>query len=207
MRLLPCGERALLVELDDAEQRRRLDAVLRREPLAGVVEHVPGMQTVLVRVADPADLAPVAERLTGLDLDDPAATDADEPELVVPVTYDGDDLAEVAALLGVSEDEVVERHTGQTWRVDLVGFAPGFGYLVGERGGLTVPRRTSPRARIPAGAVALAGEWSGVYTSASPGGWQLIGRTELAMWDPSRPEPALLTPGRRVRFVRAGEAR
>ncbi len=198
MKLLPCGDRGILVELPDADTRRRLDATLRRTPIAGVSEHVPGATTVLVR-AKPADLPRVADdlrRLTLLEADDGATAD----ELTVPVVYDGEDLAEVAELLGITADEVVARHTGQTWTVEFAGFAPGFGYLLGDAGNLTVPRRSTPRTRVPAGSVGLADQFSGVYPKASAGGWQLLGRTDLAMWDVDRDEPALLVPGRRVRF-------
>jgi KipI family sensor histidine kinase inhibitor len=119
----------------------------------------------------------------------------------IPVCYDGEDLAEVGELTGLGADGVVEAHTGQTWTVAFAGFAPGFGYLVGEDDRLHVPRRTTPRTKVPAGAVGLAGEFSGVYPRESPGGWQLIGSTRLPMWDLDRDPPALLQPGLRVRFV------
>jgi KipI family sensor histidine kinase inhibitor len=107
----------------------------------------------------------------------------------------------VAGLTGLSPEDVVAAHTGQTWRVAFAGFAPGFGYLVGEDDRLHVPRRDEARTRVPAGAVALAGEYAGVYPRTSPGGWQLIGRTDLVLFDPDRDPPALLRPGTRVRFV------
>ncbi|GAB3580531.1 hypothetical protein GCM10027579_07350 [Calidifontibacter terrae] len=116
------------------------------------------------------------------------------------MVYDGADLDEVATLLGITSQEVIARHTGQVWTVEFAGFAPGFGYLIGSEGNLVVPRRATPRTRIPAGAVGLADQFSGVYPKASPGGWQLLGRTDLAMWDVERDEPALLTPGRRIHF-------
>src|SRR4029453_3517016 len=92
----------------------------------------------------------------------------------------------------------------QLWTVEFAGFAPGFGYLTGSEGGLEVPRRASPRTRIPAGSVGLPGASSGIYPRASPGGWQLIGRSDAPLWDADRDPPALLTPGRRVRFVEVG---
>ena len=202
MRLLPCGDHAILVEVEDASQRRRLDATLRRQPLPHVVEHVPAARTVLVRVESPSDLPTVAERLRSLDLltDDGAATSQDDV-LRIEVRYEGPDLADVARHLGVEPAEVVTRHTRQVWTVEFCGFAPGFGYLVGDDGSLDVPRRDSPRTRNPAGSVGLAGPYTGVYPRASPGGWQIIGRTDAAMWDAHRDPPALLTPGRRVEFV------
>lgn len=198
MRLLPCGDRAILVELPDADIRRRLDATLRRTPIDGVLEHVPAATTVLVRT-EPGDLVRVARELRQLRLLD-ADSGRSVDDLTIPVIYDGADLAEVAALLDITVAEVIARHTGQTWTVEFAGFAPGFGYLIGSDDNLTVPRRATPRTRIPAGSVGLADQFSGVYPKASPGGWQLIGRTELAMWDVDRDDPALLIPGRRIRF-------
>lgn len=203
MRLLPCGDRAILVDLADERERRRLDGALRSAPIREVVEHVPAARTVLVRVGAAADLPAVAEALRRLDVGqaEPTSRVDGGTLLEVPVRYDGPDLAAVADLLGITTADVVTRHTGQVWTVDFAGFAPGFGYLVGDVGGLEVPRLEVPRIRVPTGAVGLAGEYSGVYPSPSPGGWRLIGTTEFALWDPYRDPPALLTPGRRVRFV------
>ena len=203
MRLLPCGDRALLAEVADARERRRLDATLRRHPLPGSVEHVPGARTVLVVARAPADLPGLAAALRELVLDpDEAPHEVDD--LVVEVRYDGPDLEDVASSIGIRPEEVVERHTTQVWTVEFCGFAPGFGYLTGSEGRLEVPRRASPRTRIPAGSVGLAGPYSGIYPRASPGGWQLIGRSDAPLWDADRNPPALLTPGRRVRFVEVG---
>lgn len=202
MRLLPCGDRAILVELPDASARRRLDEVLSRTAIPGIVEHVPAARTVLVTVTGPAALVEVSRALRCLDLSAEVVAAASDDQVVeIPVRYDGPDLGSVATHLGVSTDEVVARHTEQVWRVEFAGFTPGFGYLLGDRVGLTVPRLTVPRTRVPAGAVALADEWSGVYPRASSGGWQLIGTTDLAMWDAHRQSPARLTPGRLVRFT------
>jgi KipI family sensor histidine kinase inhibitor len=121
----------------------------------------------------------------------------------IPVVYDGPDLAEVADRSGLSAAEVIAAHTGPTWRVAFAGFAPGFAYLVGGDGRLAVPRRESPRTRVPPGSVALAAGYSAVYPRASPGGWQLIGHTDSAMWDLTRDPPALLRPGQRVQFSAA----
>jgi len=121
--------------------------------------------------------------------------------LEVPVTYDGADLEDVAHLLRCDVAELVRRHTAEEWTVAFCGFAPGFGYLTSASQSWDVPRRPSPRTRVPAGAVALAGEFSGIYPRESPGGWQLLGRTELVPFDLSREPAALLRPGVRVRFV------
>lgn len=200
-RLLPCGERAILVELADGAQRQRYAAALRAAGLPSVLDCVPAARTVLVRVADPVELPRLAEQLRGLDAHAVVPLPAAEGDPVtVPVCYDGPDLPEVAAHLGVPTDEVVARHTGQVWTVDFAGFLPGFGYLLGDAGGLLVPRRRSPRTRVPAGSVGLAGPYSGIYPRESPGGWQLVGSTRSPIWDPHRDPPALLAPGVRVRF-------
>lgn len=204
MRLLPCGDRAILVELENAAQRRRLDTRLRREAIPGTIDHVPGARTVLVTVSSSRELPGLAALLRGLSLDgSDAEPGGDEDVLVVEVRYDGPDLEDVAHRLGAHPREVVARHTGQEWTVEFAGFAPGFGYLVGAEGGLDVPRLDSPRTRIPAGSVGLAGPYTGIYPRASPGGWRLIGHTEIRLWDVNRDPPALLRPGRRVRFVEA----
>ena len=146
MRLLPCGDRAILVEVADAAERRRLDATLRHRPLPGTVEHVPGARTVLVVASAAHHLPEIAAALRDLVLDAPEATDETD-ELVVEVRYDGPDLDDVATHLGITRSEVVARHTGQVWTVEFAGFAPGFAYLTGSEGDLEVPRRHSPRTR------------------------------------------------------------
>lgn len=201
MRLLPYGDRALLAELDDGEQALALAAGLRADAPAAVGDLVPAARTVLVVAAADAsvdDLRRALEQVTPQPVD---PHDTDVEPLEVPVVYDGEDLDDVARLTGLSTDEVVAAHTGQTWRVAFGGFAPGFGYLVGEDDRLHVPRREESRTKVPVGAVGLAGEYSGVYPRESPGGWQLIGRTELAMFDLDRDPAALLRPGVLVRFV------
>jgi len=194
------GDRALLVELADLESTLGMFDALNAAKLSGVLELVPAARTVLVRF-DPLVTAaqPLTERILGLTLG--RGTVADGRTVRIGVHYDGDDLAEVAELLGISERGVVERHTASDYRVAFGGFAPGFAYLSGGDPVLDVPRRRSPRTRIPAGAVGLAGTFSGVYPRASPGGWQLIGHTDDAMWDLDRDPPATLQPGDRVSFV------
>jgi KipI family sensor histidine kinase inhibitor len=204
MRFLPYGAGGLLVELDDPSERRRLEATLRTHAVPGVLEHVPAARTVLLRLADGTSHAAAARRIRELRLLPEDAGDHVGEPLEVPVRYDGADLPEVARMLDISAEDVVARHTGQVWTVEFCGFAPGFGYLVGERGGLEVTRRDSPRTRIPAGAVALADQYTAVYPRSSPGGWRLIGTTSLPMWDARRDPPALLWPGRAVRFVPTG---
>ncbi len=203
MRLLPSGSTALLAELDDLEQVQGLYAALTAEPPAGVVDVVPAARTVLV-VVDPAatTLADVAAALRSTT---PRTGGRDEGELVeVPVVYDGEDLDDAAALLGCDAAELVRRHTSASWSVAFCGFAPGFGYLASPDWPHEVPRRDSPRTTVPPGSIALAGPFSGVYPRASPGGWQLVGRTPLAVFDLAREPAALLRPGVRVRFVQDG---
>ena len=201
MRLLPCGQTSLLVEVDGLDDVLALHAALEAAALPGVVDLVPAARTVLLRL-DPAvtAVATVAAAVRRLP---PAAPSAPRTgELVeVAVVYDGPDLQEVGALTGLGARGVVAAHTGQTWTVAFAGFAPGFGYLVGEDDRLHVPRRRDPRTRVPAGAVALAGGFGGVYPRASPGGWQLVGTTGARLWDVDREPPALLRPGVRVRFT------
>ncbi|WP_339152473.1 allophanate hydrolase subunit 1 [Streptomyces sp. F41] len=236
IRVLPAGPYALLVELADGEGAEAFHAELlrRRErgALPGVREIVPGARTVLLDGIEDGDgrMSTGRDRLSG---DRPAACDRaaardrlardrlardllswDVPPLrreerdavEIPVVYDGPDLAEVAALWGVGVDEVPGLHSRTAFRVAFCGFAPGFGYLTGLPERLHVPRRATPRTRVPAGALALAGPYTGVYPRPSPGGWQLIGRLAdpaPALWDPAREPAALLGPGTRVRFVPA----
>jgi KipI family sensor histidine kinase inhibitor len=200
VRAYPAGDRALLVEVDDLATVHRLLAALRAADLPGVAELVPGYRTVLIQ-ADPRrlDLDRLAAELPGWRLPSAEAVAGDTVE--VPVRYDGEDLPEVAGHTGLPAEEIVRRHTAPTYTVAFLGFSPGFPYLVGLDPALAVPRRDTPRTAIPAGSVGLAGDQTGVYPSASPGGWQLIGRTEAVLFDPDRDPPALLQPGGRLRFV------
>jgi KipI family sensor histidine kinase inhibitor len=199
-RVLPCGDAAVLVELDDLDAVLGLRAALAVEPPDGVVEVVPAARTVLVAF-DPsrtnADAVGEAVRATR-----PAGAARERGRLVeIPVVYDGEDLDEVAELAGCSREEVARRHARREYVAAFCGFAPGFAYLDGLDERLHVPRRDSPRTRVPAGAVAVAGRWTAAYPRASPGGWRLIGRTDAPLWDVRRDPPALLAPGTRVRFV------
>jgi KipI family sensor histidine kinase inhibitor len=200
MRVLPSGSTALLVELADLDEVLALYAALEEDRPPGVVDLVPAARTVLV-VTDPAlttlDAVEAAVRRT---VPRPGRRDSAE-QVEVPVVYDGEDLGDVAAHLGVDPGEVVRRHAGTEWTVAFSGFAPGFGYLTPADGAWDLPRRPSPRTRVPAGSVALAGGFTGVYPRESPGGWQLVGRTDVAVFDLSRDPAALLRPGVRVRFV------
>ncbi|WP_032371511.1 5-oxoprolinase subunit B family protein [Rhodococcoides fascians] len=197
MRLLPAGENALLIEFADLPETMSYHRSMVRERPDAVVDLVPAARTVLV-IFDGAP-APILEWVAALEpaVDDPTAA---SEAVTIPVSYNGADLDDVARLTGLSVAEVVAAHTEQTWTVAFGGFAPGFGYLVGTDTRLHVPRRDSPRTSVPAGAVGLAGEFSGIYPRSSPGGWQLIGRSDVTLWDSERTPPALLTPGTTVRF-------
>jgi KipI family sensor histidine kinase inhibitor len=202
------GDSALLLETDDTDAVLAIAAVLaplveRGEGVwAEVDDLVPAARTLLV-VARPTtdldELGRVLVRTAGRA--GPAAVNAQQRAVEIPVRYDGPDLHEVAGLTGLTPDEVIAAHTGSAWRVGFGGFAPGFAYLVGGDPRLSVARRAEPRTRVPAGSVGLAGEFSGVYPRESPGGWQLIGSTDVVLWDAERHPPALLAPGTTVRFV------
>lgn len=193
------GDSALLVECASTAEVLALSEILRHAALPDVVDIVPGARTVLVSLAGPGRQGSVRAHLAGLSAESHGLPNT-AAEVVLDVVYDGVDLAEVADRVRMSAAEVVEAHTGTPWQVGFGGFAPGFAYLVGGDTRLNVPRRAEPRTRVPAGTVGLAGEFSGVYPRESPGGWQLIGRTEAVLWDIDRAQPALLRPGMRVRF-------
>ncbi len=201
MNVRPFGDAALLVELDDLDAVLALAAAVRDEGPDGVLDVVPAARTVLLVTEPGTALEPLATLVTSLSSRLPTASTATDTEPVeIAVVYDGPDLAEVARLTGLGAEEVVAAHTGTPWRIAFGGFAPGFAYLTGGDPRLAVPRRDEPRTTVPAGAVGLAGEYSGIYPRPSPGGWQLIGRTDAVLWDAERDPPALLTPGGTVRF-------
>ena len=221
----PFGDAALLVVLgehvnravNDRVHRLALGLDVRAARMPGLGVTVPAYASVLVPF-DPLVLAEAdvrgviadALRAAGgaVAAEEPAAAAGPAAELGpvthVPVRYggaDGPDLAEVAARTGLAEDDVVRLHAGAEYRVFCVGFVPGFPYLGMLPEELALPRRPTPRLRVPAGSVAIAGRQTGIYPSDTPGGWHVIGRTDLAAWDPHRDPPALLEPGARVRFV------
>lgn len=210
MRLLNYGRRGLLVELDSLDQALRLSADLNRQRPAGVTELIPGARTVLIqfdpdRTSSTALAAELADRSgvsgpVGGGSERGLEDDRQLEEVEIPVVYDGPDLDEVARLTGLVPAEVIERHHSARYLVAFTGFAPGFGYLSGGDPALVVPRRSTPRTKVEAGAVGLAGEFTGVYPRPGPGGWQIIGHTEAATWDLQRTPAALLRPGVRVVF-------
>ncbi len=202
MRFLPASDQSLLVELQDLDHSLDLLAALQTATPVGVQELVPAARTILIQFDRWAtSAATLVRHIQGLNLTRTGQAEGQRVE--VPVHYDGEDLADVAALLGVDVPGLIALHTSQDYSVAFCGFAPGFAYLTGGNPCLNVPRRNTPRTKVPAGSVALAGTFSAVYPNDTPGGWQLLGRTEVPMWDLQRNPPALLQPGMRVRFVDA----
>lgn len=219
MDVRPAGRTALLATFDSLDDVAAFRAGLRATAVPGLTEVVSGARTLLLRFdpdrTDPARLGAALARVTPVSAGSSAASAADGTAvadgasvtpLVVPVTYDGADLDAVARATAMTGAELVAWHTGQVWTSAFCGFAPGFSYLTGTAPSLDVPRRTTSRTAVPSGAVALAGEFSAVYPRSSPGGWQLIGRTEVPMWSLDRDPPALAPAGTRLRFVEARPA-
>lgn len=234
-RMLPMGEEAVLIEVDDIGSVVVLHAALEKgvragaEPWHAVQDMVPAARTILLVAPGCADLSALGNAAVTLagELDEPgdisaaaqkagaahddadagadAADDADTRVVTIPVTYDGEDLDDIAAATGMTHEEIIEAHTGASWTVAFFGFAPGFAYLAGGDPRLRVPRRDDPRTSVPSGAVGLAGEFSAIYPRTSPGGWQLLGHTDQPMWDVTAEQPSRLQPGDQVRFVVAGD--
>jgi KipI family sensor histidine kinase inhibitor len=217
------GDAAILVDLDDpvasllassaaaqALASRIRSATAGLSPFGAVV---PAASSVLVHLtstgADVRAAIAILERIVATFDSTESAWPPGDSTVEVPVRYggaDGPDLDAVADLTGLSRAAVVELHASTVYRVLFLGFAPGFGYLGPLPAGLIVPRRASPRVRVPARSVAIAGPYTAIYPIESPGGWQILGRTTAAMWDPHRASPALLEPGMVVRFVPEGFA-
>lgn len=222
------GEAALLAEYPGTEDVLAAAAAVRELAPAHLIDLVPAERTLLLAGTEPQDLPDLAALLA--DLPPAAAQHGGAGEVTVDVVYDGEDLAEVADLLGMSTQALIAAHSGTSWTAAFGGFAPGFAYLLpdaphtdaaarsghGARGDhdlrtddasrvagppWEVPRRTEPRTAVPVGAVGLASRYCGIYPRSSPGGWQLIGRSDAPLFDPDREPPALLTPGTRVRFA------
>ena len=198
MQLRRCGTDAVLVEVDSLGEVEAVRAAVAAAELPGVVELVPAARTVLV-AAGP-DARPCGPPGPGRPRTWPTTPGPTADEVVIAVHYDGPDLDLVAETAGLTAAEVVDLHTGADYRVAFCGFAPGFAYLTGLPEPLRQPRLDSPRTKVPAGSVGVAGEFTAAYPRATPGGWRLIGRTDAPLFDPRRPTPALLTPGDRVRF-------
>jgi len=212
----PLGEDAVLLRLGDgidAEVNRRVHAlaaaIQSRRP-AWLREIVPAYACLALQLHDECDrdlepLQRVRKWWSAQDFHAAGDARADAAPLEVPVCYGGEfgpDLADVAAHAGLPEDEVIERHLAGDYRVAMLGFAPGFPYLLGLDPRLAMPRLDTPRTRVPAGSVGIGGAQAGIYPREGPGGWRLLGRTPLTLFDPARASPSLLSPGQRLRFVR-----
>jgi KipI family sensor histidine kinase inhibitor len=198
MRLLPMGATAVLVD-DPPGDPAAWSLGLRSLGLEGLIDVVPAATTVLIRCGSDRHLAAAVARLD--DVVPFGADGAARPTVItIPVRYDGIDLDEVAQLTAISAESVIAIHSSATYEVAFCGFAPGFGYLRGLPSVLHLPRRHTPRTRVPAGSVAIAAEYSAVYPTQSPGGWHLLGTTDVTLFDPGRAPPALLEPGTIVRF-------
>lgn len=203
MRVLPCGERAVLVEVADNHHALALYDDLRRQPMEGVIDLVPAARTLLMTFVDETSARSAAAAICDRTVVPGRPTVG--PLVEIPVVYDGTDLDVVAEMTGLSVETVIARHQAADYAVAFIGFAPGFAYLTGLDAALHVPRRSTPRTRVPSGALAIAGEYTAIYPTESPGGWQLIGRSTVSVWELDRQPPALLEPGTRVRFTRGGK--
>lgn len=201
MRILDVGESAILAEFENLDSVLAHFRALDHEHLCGVRELVPAARTILIRF-DPGVVRRdgVADWVRSTTPTRDASAE-ETTEVRIRVRYDGPDLTEVGELTGLGVDGVIAAHTDSLWTVAFTGFAPGFGYLTGGDPQLNVPRRAEPRKSVPAGAVGLAGEFTGIYPRSSPGGWQLLGSTDEQIWDAGRTPPALLQPGTPVRFI------
>lgn len=221
-KLIPYGSGAwLITDVDDpARWAQRIRQRIAEGRISGLVDVVPAAETVLLNFASPADAASgvaAVETLMESAIGEPASrldpadsgisaqrvTDkavSPSPVITVAVRYDGEDLDAVARTCGLSRDEVITAHSDRIYEAAFCGFSPGFAYLRGLPPALQLPRRDTPRIRVPAGSVAIADRYAAVYPRMSPGGWHLLGHTEQVLFDPRRAAPALIQPGDRVRF-------
>jgi KipI family sensor histidine kinase inhibitor len=199
--ILPVGGSAVLVECADSDEASALAVWTAAQYGEALSDIVPAMRTVLLVASDATRLSAIATAVAGARPGNAARDDL--PAVRIDVVYDGDDLVECASALGIGVDTLARMHQAANWRVAFIGFAPGFAYLIAEDWPLRLPRRADPRPRVPPGAVALADGFSGVYPTASPGGWQLIGRTDARLWDVDAVPPTPFAPGVRVHFTGA----
>ncbi len=207
--LLRCGDDLFSVAVESPAEAQALAAQLREE--GGWLEVVPGIASVVVRfdaaAMDGSDAQAKIEAVLAAGV---RAFERSDDLFEIPVVYGGDfgpDVDELCERLGLSAKELVDLHTRGEYRVDMLGFTPGFAFVGGLDDALRVPRRREPRQRVPAGSIGIADSRTGIYAMASPGGWSLIGRTPRRLFDPDADEPFVLKPGMRVRFraIRADE--
>lgn len=203
MRICDVGDTAFAVELEDGERVVALNRAIRDAgPIPGLVETIPALRSLLV-IVDPAgsSRAAVEAEIRRLAAEAAPQSEADGRLWRIPVLYDGPDLDAVARACGLTPAQVVEAHCGTLYRVRMLGFMPGFAYLGTLPEALRLPRRSQPRVRVPAGSLAMADDMTAIYPWDSPGGWHLLGRTDIVLFDPGREPPALLAAGDRVEFV------
>jgi KipI family sensor histidine kinase inhibitor len=199
VRCLPVGDRAVLVEVDSLDDVHRLHASVRAARIG--IDSIPGWSTLLVTTD--GDVGALTAQLEELRWDTPSVA-PDRREHEIPVVYDGEDLPDVARACGLTVTDVISLHSSAAYVVAFLGFSRGFPYLSGLPEELRLPRRSTPRARVPAGSVAIALDQCGIYPMATPGGWHLLGRTRRQLFDPAVEPPSVLSPGDRVRFVDVG---
>jgi KipI family sensor histidine kinase inhibitor len=207
-RIAPLGDAALVVRVANAPgaptgaTARALARALAATSLPGLVECVPAPESLVLHYRPgEIDYATIRQLVAAvLRQEDPGLDQPPPQRITVPVRYDGPDLPEVARATGLSVEEIVARHAGREYVVAMLGFVPGFAYLSDLDPALALPRRATPRTRVPAGSVAIAGGQTAIYPAATPGGWHLIGSTDLAVFDPARDPPALFAAGDRVQF-------
>lgn len=202
-RVLPYGDQAFLVELATSHDVVTYADALRDGAPTGVIEVVPAARTVLVRhQLSGLSADALARALAAIEPTPSSSVRVDDRSslVTIDVRYDGEDLAVVAKTCAMTIDEVIRRHQAPVYRSAFCGFAPGFAYLTELDAQLFVPRLDAPRAKVAAGSVAIAGEFTGIYPNDMPGGWRILGHTSAVLWDLARPQPALLAPGTTVRF-------
>lgn len=203
-RILPVGEDAVLVQLDDPGAVQNLASSLLAAPLDGIIDIIPAARTILLAF-DPmmTDGGRIAAGLGRMDIH--PETMPEGRTVDIHMAYDGPDLPSIAEYLGWTEGELIRRHQAMDYRVAFIGFTPGFAYMRGDDPAFILPRLPTPRRRVRAGSVALADDFCGIYPTESPGGWRILGHTPQRMWQPERNPPALLSPGDRVRFRDLGK--
>ena len=202
-RLQIIAEDVIGLAVKDAAEAQALAAHLRQT--GPWLEVVPGLDSVAVRY-DPTAIAlsSVSDQLAAAQQSMPDQPRETAPTLEIPVHYGGEngpDLAEICTALSLTPSELIARHTAPLYTVDMIGFTPGFAYLGGLDKALTIPRRATPRAHVPAGSIGISGGYTGLYAMPGPGGWPLIGRTDKTLFDPTSKQPFLIQPGLRIRLV------
>lgn len=199
MKIRPWGDAGLLVDVDDFHAAQHVCRRLRLQRHAGVRDIIPGYRTVVIEFdVLRVDLVSLTSGLRSIALQSAPLPTGILHEL--DVRYDGEDLGAIAQIAGLTVKQVIQRHSAAVYTVAFLGFSPGFPYLVGLDAALCVPRLSTPRSRVPAGAVAVADHFTGIYPQSTPGGWRLLGRTDAKLFDARRRRPAMLAPGDRVSF-------